>query len=100
MYYIFINVLLYQGKVINVSNEYIVCMIAILLQNYKKNPLFIHSLVCVYSHSGTRTFLCYDIYSQKKFKKQEPLEKAKLFTRFSEMELLGRFCVVFSVLSL
>ena len=41
------------------------------------------------------------LYSQKNKKiKQEPLEKAKLFTRFSEMELLGRFCVVFSVLSL
>ena len=41
MYYIFLYVLLYQGKVINVSNEYIVCMIAILLQNYKKKSLFI-----------------------------------------------------------
>ena len=77
MYYIFLYVLLYQGKVINVSNEYIVCMIAILLQNYKKKSLFIHSLVCVYS--GTRTFLCYYIAK----KKQEPLGKAKLFTRFS-----------------
>ena len=88
----------YFIKVINVSNEYIVCMIAILLQNYKKKSLFIHSLVCVYS--GTRTFLCYYIAKKKYKKNQEPLEKAKLFTRFSEMELLGRFCVVFSVLSL
>ena len=53
-----------------------------------------------YLYSGTRTFLCYYMAKKNTKKKQEPLEKAKLFTRFSEMELLGRFCVVFSVLSL
>ena len=61
----------------------------------KNHYLFIAWYVYIYSQ--TLTFLCY--YRAKKLK-QEPLEKAKLFTRFSEMELLGRFCVVFSVLSL
>ena len=50
----------------------------------------------VYTHKHSHSFV---IIEQKKLK-QEPLEKAKLFTRFSEMELLGRFCVVFSVFSL
>ena len=97
MYYIFLYVLLYQGKVINVSNEYIVCMIAILLQNYKKNH-YLFIAWYVYTQEHAHSFVI--IQPKKTKKKQEPLEKAKLFTRFSEMELLGRFCVVFSFLSL
>ena len=65
----------------------------------KNHYLFIAWYVYTHTQEHAHSFVM--IYIAKKIKKkQEPLEKAKLFTRFSEMELLGRFCVVFSVLSL
>ena len=66
-------------------------MIAISCKITKKKSLFIHCLVCGYTQIHAHFF----VNTAKKYKiKQEPLEKAKLFTRFSETKLLGHFCIL------
>ena len=78
MYYIFIYVLLYQGKVINVSNEYIVCMIAILLQNYKKKNHYLFIAWYVYTQEHAHSFVI--IQPKKKIqKKTKNLQKKQNF---------------------